>query len=140
MATIIPHTDPQIFYHGRWDASRTGWWSVHIHSYIIDLLPKCRAGAGFKLHIRNLRSFSLNLGPNTSKPFVDLAVSVNYSAFVPIRASAGSNVVPLGDDSETSVVRINVQRENNRIQLESIILNAVRCLHISSSTPTVLSK
>lgn len=76
----------------------------------------------------------LNLGNHTTAPLTSIGVSVNYDAFMTVNVSAGTNVIPLsssatkGDSNEktTSVVRINVEQwQNNRMNLESIILNNV---------------
>ena len=69
-------------------------------------------------------------------PLTSIGVSVNYDAFTTVNVSAGSNVIPLASsankrNSETTVVRINVEGwQNNRMNLESIVLNEVRISEI----------
>ncbi|KAF8064371.1 SGNH hydrolase-type esterase domain-containing protein [Lyophyllum atratum] len=112
----ISHDYPAIHYHGRWDASPGTWW----------------AGSGFKLHVKNLRSLTLNLGPHTTAPFAAAGVSIDYQDFFTVNASMGANAIPLGapasnghGDTGASVVRVNVEGwQNNRINLESITLNS----------------
>ncbi|KAF8154301.1 SGNH hydrolase-type esterase domain-containing protein [Crassisporium funariophilum] len=112
----IKNDHPLIYYHGRWDSSPGTWW----------------AGSGFKLNVRNLRSLSLNLGPHTTLPLAAVGVSVDNSDFFTVNASAGTNIIPLAsstaaesDKSKSTVVRINVEGwQNNRINLESIVLNS----------------
>lgn len=90
-----------------------------------------RAGSGFKLHVKNLRTLVLNLGPHTTTPFAAVGVSINYQDFFTVNASAGVNHIPLAASSlhnkgNTNVIRINVEGwQNNRINLQSITLNAV---------------
>lgn len=113
----IRKDDPLIYFHGRWDSSPGTWW----------------AGSGFKLHVQDLSSLTLNLGNHTTVPLTSIGVSVNYDAFTTVNVSAGSNVIPLSSsatkrgtsDKTTSVVRINVEQwQNNRMNLESIVLNS----------------
>ncbi|KAI0651069.1 SGNH hydrolase [Trametes meyenii] len=118
--TVLPNDHPLIYYHGRWDASPGTWW----------------AGSGLKLHVEDLTSLTFNLGPHTTSPLASIGVSVDYEPFHTINVSTGVNVIPLGvsyDDSTkttgkrstSTVVRINVEGwQNNRINLESISLNA----------------
>lgn len=93
-----------------------------------------RAGSGLKLHIRDLSSLALHLGPHTTAPLASVGVSVDYQSFYTVNVSSGTNTVPLSDSSvkrstdktSTSVVRINVEGwQNNRINLESIVFNKV---------------
>ncbi|PBK69341.1 hypothetical protein ARMSODRAFT_886424 [Armillaria solidipes] len=105
----VENTDSQIYLHGRWDASPGTWW----------------AGSGFKLHVQNLRSLALNLGPHTTSPLASIAVSIDYNNFTTVNVSFGTNAIPLEPSSPSSVVRINVEGwENNRINLESLVLNS----------------
>ncbi|KAF9472634.1 SGNH hydrolase [Pholiota conissans] len=112
----IKNDHPLIYYHGRWDASPGTWW----------------AGSGFKLNVKNLRSLSLNLGEHTTSPFAAIGVSVDGSNFVTVNASAGANSIPIlpgplssSHTNATSIVRINVEGwQNNRINLESLVLNS----------------
>ncbi|EGN92302.1 hypothetical protein SERLA73DRAFT_191343 [Serpula lacrymans var. lacrymans S7.3] len=108
---LIAHDDPLIFYNGRWDVTPETWWT----------------GSGFKLHVDNLSSLTLNLGPYTSDP-VALGISVNYGTFFTMNATQGANAIPLGSiptGTSTSVIRINSEGwEENNMNLESIQLNA----------------
>ncbi|KAI0830363.1 SGNH hydrolase-type esterase domain-containing protein [Trametes gibbosa] len=112
---VIPNNHPLIYYHGRWDASPGTWW----------------AGSGIKLHVQDLSSLTLHLGPHTTAPLASIGVSVDYEPFYTVNVSAGVNRVPLSDNKKraekkrtSSVVRINVEGwQNNRINLESIIVN-----------------
>ncbi|EIW56391.1 SGNH hydrolase [Trametes versicolor FP-101664 SS1] len=115
-SVAIPNTHQLIYYHGRWDASPGTWW----------------AGSGLKLHVQGLSSLALHLGPHTTTPLASVGVSVDYQPFYTVNVSAGLNTVPLShsplkrsaDKTSTSVVRINAEGwQNNRINLESIILN-----------------
>ena len=87
--------------------------------------------------MEGLSSLSLALGPHTTVPLVELAVSVDYEPFYVVNASEGHNAIPLtgtpstkrdlGDEKTNSVVRINsFGWQNNRMNLEEIILNPVR--------------
>ncbi|KAF5329503.1 hypothetical protein D9619_009086 [Psilocybe cf. subviscida] len=109
----IKNDDPLIYYHGRWDASPGTWWG----------------GSGFKINVLNLKSLALTLGEHTTAPVAAVGVSVSGSDFITVNVSAGANVIPLpasrGLSFKPSVVRINVEGwQNNRINLESIILNS----------------
>ncbi|KAJ7677578.1 hypothetical protein B0H14DRAFT_3064722 [Mycena olivaceomarginata] len=107
----IPNDHPLIFFHGRWDTAPETWWS----------------GSGFKINVQDLTSLTLNLGPNTTAPFVALGVSVDYAPFVSINASAGANVIPIppAKGKRTTVVRINAEMYfSSQMHLESIDLNA----------------
>ncbi|KAI0073215.1 SGNH hydrolase [Panus rudis PR-1116 ss-1] len=108
---LIPHNHPLIYYHGRWDAAPGSWW----------------AGSGFKLHVENLQSLALNLGNHTTTPQASLGVSIDYHAFQTVNVSAGSNIIFTRNDfgkERTSVVRINAEGwQNNRVNLESVVLN-----------------
>ena len=114
---------------------------------------RCRAGSGFKLHVQDLTSLTLNLGPHTTSPLASIGLSVDYEPFYTVNVTQGSNVIPLhgsgsGGSTSTittltgssesgseagpktmtnqSVVRINVEGwQNNRINLETIVLNGV---------------
>ncbi|TFK36095.1 SGNH hydrolase-type esterase domain-containing protein [Crucibulum laeve] len=108
----IKNDHPLIYYHGRWDKSPGTWW----------------AGSGLKVHVKNLRSLALNLGPHTTAPLAAIGVSVNYGEFVTVNVSAGANVIPIPPSvkpSSNSVVRINVEGwQDNRVNLETITLNS----------------
>ncbi|KAI0633101.1 SGNH hydrolase [Trametes polyzona] len=114
---IVPNDHPLIYYHGRWDASPGTWW----------------AGSGLKLHVQDLSSLTLQLGPHTTSPLASVGVSVDYGSFFTVNVSEGVNHIPLSGISDSrrsakkgsrSVVRINVEGwQNNRINLESIVLN-----------------
>nr|GAT46219.1 predicted protein [Mycena chlorophos] len=115
-ALNIQNDDPLIYYHGRWDHSPGTWW----------------ASSGFKINVRNLRSLALNLGNHTTQPLASAGVSFAYGAFNTVNVSAGLNAIPLDElgledgahGEATTVVRINVEGwQNNRINLESIVLN-----------------
>ncbi|CAK5266700.1 unnamed protein product [Mycena citricolor] len=110
----ISNTDPLVYFHGRWDTSPGTWW----------------AGSGFKLHVANLQSLAISLGPHTTQPNAAVGVSVDYGAFITANVSAGVNQIPLPPSalgkkkSESTVVRVNVEGwQANRINLEEIILN-----------------
>ncbi|KAF8882836.1 SGNH hydrolase-type esterase domain-containing protein [Infundibulicybe gibba] len=109
----IRNDHPLIYYHGRWDSSPGTWW----------------AGSGLKLHIKNLETLTLNLGPHTTVPLAAAGVSINYQDFFTVNVSAGANNIPIpaslhSSAVKTSVVRINVEGwQNNRMNLESITLN-----------------
>lgn len=58
-------------------------------------------------------------------------MSIDYAEFVTVNVSAGANVIPVGTankgNNASSVVRINVEGwQNNRMNLENIVLNTVR--------------
>ncbi|KAF9482308.1 hypothetical protein BDN70DRAFT_904789 [Pholiota conissans] len=119
-ATVtIKNNHPLIFYHGRWDSSPGTWWT----------------GSGFKLNVENLQSLALNLGLHTTSPFAAIGVSINNAPFFTVNASAGITPIPLPPVSSaargsTTLVRINVEGSvSNRINLESITLNANAVLH-----------
>ncbi|EMD37519.1 hypothetical protein CERSUDRAFT_49893 [Gelatoporia subvermispora B] len=113
----VQNNDPLIHFHGRWDPAPETWWG----------------STGFKLHVQDLSSLTLNLGNHTTSPTVQLGVSVNYGPFNTVNVSAGTNEIPLivssdeTDDAKlpaTSVVRINVPGwQDNRLELENIVLN-----------------
>ncbi|KAL0952594.1 hypothetical protein HGRIS_006849 [Hohenbuehelia grisea] len=112
-ALVIKNNDPRIYFHGRWDANPGTWW----------------AGSGFKLHVLNAKSLTLNLGNRTTAPFAAVGVSVNYAPFLTVNASAGANEIPLGLEKaklgQRSVIRVNVEGwQNNRIHLDNIVLNS----------------
>ncbi|KAJ6564720.1 SGNH hydrolase-type esterase domain-containing protein [Mycena capillaripes] len=116
--TIIPHVripndHPLIFFHGRWDTAPETWWS----------------GSGFKINVQGLSSMTLNLGPNTTVPFVALGVSVDYAPFFSLNATVGANIIPLAlphkRPGATTVVRINAEMYfSSQMNLDSIDLNA----------------
>ncbi|KIM28504.1 hypothetical protein M408DRAFT_307790 [Serendipita vermifera MAFF 305830] len=117
-ANVINPGNPLIWYHGRWDWGRETWWS----------------STGFTLNVENLSSLSLQLGPNTTQPFVSVGISVNYGEFTQFNLTSGTagNVIPLSVSTSQasgrktrSVIRLMVQGwENNNLQLEKIILNS----------------
>ncbi|KAJ7627220.1 hypothetical protein FB45DRAFT_991278 [Roridomyces roridus] len=115
-SSVIPNTDPLIFFHGRWDTAPETWWS----------------GSGFKLNVANLTSLTINLGPNTTLPSVALGVSIAYQPFFSFDAVPGANVIPLpapatlnsNEANGTTVVRINAEMYfSSQMNLESIVLN-----------------
>ncbi|KAL7278773.1 hypothetical protein ACG7TL_007781 [Trametes sanguinea] len=99
-----------------------------------------RAGSGFKLHVQDLSTLTLNLGPHTTAPLASVGVSVDYEPFYTVNVSAGANVIPLNGSPSSpqmkgtaSVVRINVEGwQDNRINLEAISLNkwVIPALHL----------
>ncbi|GJE89044.1 SGNH hydrolase-type esterase domain-containing protein [Phanerochaete sordida] len=106
----IADTHPLIAFHGRWDASPGTWW----------------AGSGFKLNVENLETLKLNLGPHTTSPLTSVGVSVDYGPYATVNVSEGANTIPLpaSGAGKNSVVRITTEGwQNNRMQLESIVLN-----------------
>ena len=141
----VPYTDPLIYYHGRWDAAPATWWYVccygPYYSSCLFMLLCSRASSGFKLHVSNLKSLSLTLGPNTTAPLTSLGVSVDYQPFVTVNVSEGANEIDVtGANPSSSLVRFNAEEwQDNRMNLESIQLNSVsyRCLH-SPLTPCIL--
>ncbi|KAJ7724741.1 SGNH hydrolase-type esterase domain-containing protein [Mycena maculata] len=112
-SVTIRNTDPLIYFTGRWDSSPGTWW----------------ASSGFKLNVKNFQSLALNLGPHTTTPFTSVGVSLDYGEFITVNISEGSNSIPIPDnfkteEGATTVVRVNVEGwQNNRMNLESIILN-----------------
>ncbi|KAH9919117.1 SGNH hydrolase-type esterase domain-containing protein [Fomitopsis serialis] len=89
------------------------------------MLPAYRGSSGFKLHVANLKSLSLTLGPNTTAPLVSLGISVDYQPFVTVNVSEGVNEIDVtGANPSSSVVRFNVEEwQDNRMNLETIELN-----------------
>ena len=93
-----------------------------------------RAGSGFKLHVEDLTSLTLNLGAHTTSPLAAVGVSVDHEPFFTVNVTEGANHIPLSSSFGTKssgksrrVVRVNVEGwQNNRIHLESIVLNKVR--------------
>ncbi|KAI0686318.1 SGNH hydrolase-type esterase domain-containing protein [Cytidiella melzeri] len=115
--------NPQIHYHGRWDNLQGTWW----------------AGSGLKLHVNNLQTLTLNLGPHTTSPLTSVGVSVDYGSYTTVNVSAGANAIPLptkkGSGDAASVVRITTEGwQDNRMQLESIDIN--RGAILESYTPS----
>lgn len=94
-----------------------------------------RASSGLKLHIQNLQTLSLNLGPITTTPLVSMGVSLNYGDFTTVNVSEGLNSIikmPALLADKESVVRLNVEGwQDNRINLENILLNPVRSMIIT---------
>ncbi|PPQ72030.1 hypothetical protein CVT26_006720 [Gymnopilus dilepis] len=113
-ALIIKNDNPLLYYHGRWDASPGTWW----------------ASSGFKLNVLNLKSLDLHLGQHTTSPNAAIGVSIDGSDWVTINATQGTNAIPVPSSAKEkllhpSVVRINVEGwQNNRINLESVVLNS----------------
>lgn len=138
----ISNEDPLIFYHGRWDRAPGTWWYVTVSSFGRCLCPKAdlfliilRASSGLKLNIDGLQSLTLRLGENTTSPSVPVGFSLDYEPFVTVNISTGSNSIPLKDISSTkrseksSVLRITSQGwQDNRMNLESIVLNSVHIM------------
>lgn len=112
--------------------------------WFINVSRGGRAGSGFKLHVENLQSLSLALGEHTTAPVVSIGVSVDYEPFTTVNVSSGTNVI-FSHRSNASlkprtIVRINVEGwQNNRINLERIVLNEVRKNLTSSILLWVLS-
>ncbi|KAK0189453.1 hypothetical protein F5146DRAFT_1001704 [Armillaria mellea] len=81
-------------------------------------------GTGFKLHVQNLTTLSLNLDTYTSS-LASIGVSIDYQNFTSIDVFLGSNDIPLGNPSPSgSIVRINAWGwQNNQIILQSLVLN-----------------
>ncbi|KAF8164671.1 SGNH hydrolase [Pholiota molesta] len=50
---------------------------------------------GFKVHVKNLRSLTLNLGEHTTSPFAAIGVSVDGSDFVTVNASQAPTMPPI---------------------------------------------
>lgn len=106
-----------------------------------------RGGSGLKLHVEDLRTLSLHLGPHTTTPSASIGVSVDYQPFFQVNVSTGANIIPLipakknNDDRKTStVVRINAEGwQNNRVNLQSIQLNSVCSLRLSCSIAPLAS-
>ncbi|KAJ3481088.1 hypothetical protein NLI96_g7896 [Meripilus lineatus] len=78
----------------------------------------------------SFKSLSLMLGEHTTSPLVSIGVSVDYQEFVTVNVTAGHNNIPVSSflndkGMDTNVIRINAEGwQNNRVNLESIILNA----------------
>lgn len=111
-SVVIPHTHPLISYHGRWDAAQGTWW----------------AGSGLTLHVAGLTSLALRLGPHTTAPLTTVGVSLDYGPWASVNVSAGETALPLplssGARARDAVVRITTEGwQNNRMQLEAILLN-----------------
>ncbi|KAG8998016.1 hypothetical protein FRB94_010776 [Tulasnella sp. JGI-2019a] len=112
----IDHDNPLIFYHGRWTNEPSSWW----------------AGTGIKLYVEDLQSLTLNIGEATTAPFAAAGLSIDYAPFVTVNISTGANVLPIpastavkGGGKKTSVVRISTEEGyDNRIQIDSLVLNA----------------
>ena len=101
------------------------------------------------MRVQDLTSLTLNLGPHTTSPLASIGISVDYEPFYTVNVTQGSNAIPLHGSSistitaptgnsesgaeavprtmtNSSVVRINVEGwQNNRINLEAIVLNKV---------------
>ena len=80
--------------------------------------------------MENLRSLSLSLGERTTTPVASIGVSVDYDPFTTVNVSSGINDIlthgSFVSRKARSVVRINVEGwQNNRINLENVILNDV---------------
>jgi hypothetical protein len=91
-----------------------------------------RSGSGFKLNVQDLSSLTLNLGPNTTFPFVALGVSIDHQPFFTVNATAGANIISVPAAvarkhvGATTVVRINAEMYfSNQMNLESVDLNVV---------------
>ncbi|KAG9000524.1 hypothetical protein FRB94_005374 [Tulasnella sp. JGI-2019a] len=114
-SVTINHDDPLIFYHGRWTNEPSSWWD----------------GTGIKLYVQGLTSLTLNVGEATSAPVAPIGLSIDYSPYVSLNISTGVNVLPIpaattsNGGKKTSVVRILAEDgSNNRIQIDSLVLNA----------------
>jgi hypothetical protein len=142
--TLYPNS-PLIHFHGRWDASQGTWWCVNYSRLlpVHDVKACCRTGSGFKLYVSDLTSMTVNLGPHTTQPLAAVGLSVDYETFRTVNFSEGVNVLPLSADGHPTLkkkkgaktlVRVNVEGwQNNRIDLDSIVLNEVHlcCLSIT---------
>ncbi|KAG9095080.1 hypothetical protein FS749_011141 [Ceratobasidium sp. UAMH 11750] len=107
---VLSANSTLIHKHGRWDTSPGTWW----------------AGSGLKIVASNLSSFILNLGDITSQT-TPVGLSIDYANFTTINVAPGENVIPIppATSKKDRVVRLQVQGYyNNRMQLESIVLNA----------------
>lgn len=105
-----------------------------LHVLPFPNLESHRAGSGFKIHVEDLSSLTLNLGPHTTSPLASIGISMNYGKFITVNVSEGSNTIPLSSlqaeagykTSVGNVVRINVEGwQDNRINFENITLNSV---------------
>ena len=145
----IKNDNSFIYYHGRWDTSPGTWWYVAQFRHFFRFwfrsfwLP-FRASSGFKLNIQNLHSLTLNLGEHTTSPSAAVGVSIDGSDFTTVNVSTGVNTIPLPTKTQlisrsaSTLVRINVQGwQNNRINLESIVLNSV--IYLCSFSPIELT-
>ncbi|KAG8714162.1 hypothetical protein FRC08_012302 [Ceratobasidium sp. 394] len=107
---VLLADSPLIHKHGRWDTAPGTWW----------------AGSGLKVVASNLSSFTLNLGDITPQT-TPVGLSIDYANFTTISVAPGENVIPIppATSKKDRVVRLQVQGfYNNRMQLESIALNA----------------
>ncbi|KAL0564459.1 hypothetical protein V5O48_017587 [Marasmius crinis-equi] len=120
----IRNDNPLIYYHGRWDSSPGTWW----------------AGSGFNINVQNLKFLQLELGPHTTQPFLALGVIFDDGPTNTVNVSQGVNEIAiplpaegkrdgLGEGKRT-VVKFDVEGwQNNRMNLESVILNGDATLH-----------
>jgi len=94
-----------------------------------------RGGSGLKLHVEDLSSLTLNINPaHTTQPYALVGVSIDYEPFFTVNITGGANSIPLTSPTSkksksTTVVRIAVEGwQNNRIDLDTIVLNKVNPL------------
>lgn len=133
-ALVIPNNHPLIHYHGRWDSSPGTWWCVRDVSVSMDYSVLTLLSIG-RAQDSSFKSLSLMLGEHTTSPLVSIGVSVDYQEFVTVNVTAGHNNIPVSSflndkGMDTNVIRINAEGwQNNRVNLESIILNAVRMFY-----------
>lgn len=120
----ISHTNSLIHYHGRWDSTQSTWW----------------AGSGFKIHVKGLSKLVINLGPLTSSPNVAVGLSINYANFTNFNLTAGANEITLPNSQKfesSTILRFNVEGwQNNRLQLESLVINQVKDNNFSQQPRT----
>lgn len=127
---VIPPHHPLIYYRGRWDSDRGTWWYVICTKakYVQNSLSY-RAGSGFKLSVRNLKSLTLDIGEKTSGPFAPTAVSLNNGPFVTYNLTTGANVIDvngLAGSKGNTLVKVNVEGwQQNRLQLKGLEVNRV---------------
>jgi hypothetical protein len=141
--TILP-SNSHIWYHGRWDTVPSSWWSV-IFSLcssraVQELTCTHRPGSGFKLAFAKApSSMTINVGNSVSTPPIPVSVRFGDSGeWVTLNLTAGANAIPL-----TSVgliapklakypitfdVRTQFEDANERLELESIVLDGVSSL------------
>lgn len=99
-----------------------------------------RASSGFKLYIEGLTSLTLNIGETTTSPAALAGLSIDYAPFITVNISTGANVLPItgGKTKKTSVIEIATEGwQDNRIQLESLVLNMVRHMGCCRRLPSL---
>ena len=88
-----------------------------------------RAGSGIALHVENLSALSLQLGPNTTAPTLNVGLSVNYGAFTTIALKNGTNVIPLTSNS-TVVATHGPSSSVIRLKVEVCLLLSIVCFDL----------